>query len=825
MVLNVAEQSVHSSRDKYDHLVSLNNRRLKRQRYTANMRRRFLLVIGILSAAAWMVGARSEEVPTMQKTLPGLKQQVEILRDKWGVPHIYAQNQDDLFFAQGYITASDRLFQLDIWRRIGAGQLSEVLGPNFISRDRIARLVRYRGNWEDEWNSYSPDMKQIAIAFTNGINAYIKSLNKQRPEEFRLAGFDPGLWKPEDIVNRVAGLSMTGNVLQEVNRALLVSRLGLQTVELLSPPDPPSPFQVPHGLDLADITSSVLRDYTAAIQPIRFPGQQGSNNWVVDGSMSKTGKPLLANDPHRGLQLPSLRKTVHLVAPGWNVIGAGEPALPGVALGHNEEIGFGFTIVGIDQQDLFVEKVNPDDPTQYLVKGSWQKFLVQHETLLVRGAGEGTEGPEVPAPEQIDLKYSIHGPVIFEDPERHRAYALKWVGDQPGTAGYLPAITLSRAKNWQQFQAAAARYKVPSENLIYADRQGNIGWIAAGLAPVRKGWEGLFPVPGDSGDYEWTGFLPPDQHPFTFNPPQHYIATANNNILPHDYSHQLSHYWASPERYQRIVEMLGAKKTFDVADFERMQQDTVSLVARDFVSLLKVWNPPEGSRASAIRAQMLSWDANLAVDSKQALIYELWLSRLNGKLSAKVLPYPRTNPRAVLASLKTIPQLGDLLSKSLDEALADIERRFGADESKWQWGALHKAEFRHPLNLTANPQPGPAGSTPLGLEAESARREQLLDSLDLKPVSRPGDGNTVNATSFGPNYSEGHGASYRQVLDVGDWDRSTMTNAPGESGNPGDKHYADLVEAWANGDYHPLPYSRKAVEESTEQRIILVPLR
>ncbi|MCU1292067.1 MAG: Penicillin amidase [Bryobacterales bacterium] len=789
------------------------------------MRGRLLFTGFVLLTAVWLAAARSDEITSIQKTLPGLRDRVEILRDRWGVPHIYAQNQDDLFFAQGYITANDRLFQLDIWRRIGTGSLSEVLGPNFIARDRIAKLVQYRGNWEDEWNSYSPDTKQIAVAFTNGINAYIKSLNRQRPEEFRMAGFDPALWRPEDIVSRPAGLSMTGNVMQEVNRALLVSRLGLQTVELLSPPDPPSAFAVPHGLDLADITSAVLRDYTSAIGPIRFPGQQGSNNWVVDGTMSKTGKPLLANDPHRALQLPSLRKTVHLVAPGWNVIGAGEPALPGVAVGHNDEIAFGFTIVGIDQQDLYVEKVNPEDTTQYLVRGTWQKFTVQHETLLVRGAGEGTEGPESPTPEQIDLKYTIHGPVIFEDPARHRAYALKWIGEQPGTAGYLPAIALARAKTWQQFQGAAARYKVPSENLVYADRRGNIGWIAAGLAPIRNGWEGLFPVPGDTGDYEWTGFLPADQHPFAFNPPQHFIATANNNILPHDYGHQLSHYWASPERYQRIVEMLGNAKKFDVEDFERMQQDTVSLVARDFVALLRNWNPAEGSRQAAIRSQMLDWDANLTLTSKQALIYELWLSRLNSKLSAKVLPYPRTNPRAVIASLKSVPQLGDLLSKSLDEALADIERRFGPDESRWQWGNLHKAFFRHPLNLTANPQPGPAGSTPLGQEAESAKREQLLDSFDLKPVGRPGDGNTVNATSFGPNYSEAYGASFREILDVSDWDRSMMTNTPGESGNPGDKHYEDLLEPWANGEYHPLPYSRKAVEEATEQRILLVPAK
>src|SRR2546421_702990 len=327
--------------------------------------------------------------------------------------------------------------------------------------------------------------------------------------------------------------------------------------------------------------------------------------------MSRTAKPLLANDPHRSIRLPSLRKTVHLVAPGWDVIGAGEPALPGVALGHNEDVAFGFTIVGIDQQDLYVEKVNPENPAEYLYRGAWQKFNIEHENLGVRGAGAETAGSQAAAPESVDLKYTVHGPVIYEDPARHRAYALKWVGETPGAAGYLPALAVARAKNWQEFQSAVGRYKVPSENLVYADRHGNIGWIACGLAPMRKGWGGLFPVPGDSGEYEWTGYPPAADHPSEFNPEEHYIATANNNILPHGYSHQLGFYWASPERYQRIAEMLGDGRKFDVGDFERMQQDTVSLVARDFIDVLKNWNPPEQSRAAHIKNLFMEWDGNL----------------------------------------------------------------------------------------------------------------------------------------------------------------------------------------------------------------------
>src|SRR5687767_2092182 len=390
-------------------------------------------------------------------TLPGLQQPVEIIRDRWGIPHIYAGNQDDLFFAQGYMAARDRLFQIDLWRRVGTGKLSEVIGPQALNRDRFARLVRYRGDWNAEWSSYAPDAKQIATSFTRGINAYIQSLGGRRPLEFRIAGYDPGPWQPEDVVARIAGLLMTRNLAREVRRAQDITELGLETVQRFQPPDPFIKIEIPNGLDLAGITTQLLRGYNEAIGAVPFPEQQGSNNWVVSGARSVTGKPLLASDPHRPVQIPSLRKTVHLVAPGWNAIGAGEPALPGIALGHNEDIGFGFTIVGIDQNDLYVEKLNPADPEEYEYRGAWKKMTMIHEDIPVRGSR---------TPRRVELRYTIHGPVIAEDLGSHRAYALKWVGSEPGTAGYFAALSLSRARNWNEFVETAERYKVPSENMV-----------------------------------------------------------------------------------------------------------------------------------------------------------------------------------------------------------------------------------------------------------------------------------------------------------------------------------------------------------------------
>ncbi|MBK5293121.1 MAG: penicillin acylase family protein [Acidobacteriia bacterium] len=738
---------------------------------------RLLLVVSVCTAA--------EEV-----SLPGLEKPVEILRDRWGVPHIYAQSAGDLFFAQGWITARDRLFQIDLWRRTGTGKLAEVLGPQALGRDRIARLVRFRGDWQAEWSSYSPDAQAIATASTSGINAYIRAYIQapggKRPLEFRIAGYDPGLWQPEDVASRIAGLLMTRNITREVARAADIESFGLEKVQTYLPPDPLIKIEIPHGLDLAGITASILGDYNQAIGSVRFP-DQGSNNWVVSGARSLTGKPLLASDPHRPVLIPSLRKTVHLVAPGWNVIGAGEPALPGIALGHNEEAAFGFTIVGIDQADLFVEKLNPANPNQYEYQGGWRNMAVASEEIAVRGE---------PRPRKVALRYTNHGPVIAEDPGRHRAYALHWVGSQPGSAGYLAALSLSRARNWEEFQAGAARYKIPSENLLYADRAGNIGWIAAGLAPIRKKGSGLLPVPGHTSEYEWTGFLPASRMPRLFNPPSATIATANHNILPPGYPHPLGYEWALRFRKDRIDEMLKEKTKFSIQDFQRMQQDVVSHPARIFQAILRRWQvrrqdlqPKEWDILQRLR----QWDARIEAQSSEAMVFEFWLSRLPALVFGQALG-ARTDVRVLLSSLERTPNPHALLV-SLRSTIQDLERLMGASPAEWKWGNLHTIHFRHPLGVA---------------------------SMHRGPIARPGDSNTVNATSS-TNFKQTSGASYRQILDLSDWDKSVMTNAPGESGDPNSPHYSDLLEDWASGNYHPMPYSRKAVEAATVERIHLTP--
>jgi penicillin amidase len=396
----------------------------------------------------------------------------------------------------------------------------------------------------------------------------------------------------------------------------------------------------------------------------------------------------------------------------------------------------------------------------------------------------------------VELRYTIHGPVIHEDRARHRAYALRWVGTEPGTAGYLAALAVARARNWNEFLAAMDHYKVPSENLVYADVDGNIGWQAAGLAPIRPNWSGLFPVPGAEGEYEWTGFRNMAELPRLYNPPEHFIATANHNILPPGYKIPLAYEWAAPFRYLRIREMLAAGRKFSVADFERMQQDVVSLPARRFQAVLAKWDVPE--RARAVVGMLLDWNAALTADSTAALIYEVWINKLPAAFFG-----PETGARVTLETLldRLEAQIDgqpncDAMAVSFDLAVAQLQRDFGPDRRLWTWGRAHQVEFRHPV-------PGIAGAG---------------------RFPRPGDATTVNATS-GPGLRQTAGASSRQILDLSDWDQSVMTNVPGESGNPSSPHYADLAAGWAAGKYHPLPFSRAAVEKACEERIQLLPPR
>jgi penicillin amidase len=790
------------------------------------MKHAFGAFLFVLLAHGWLLPVCAAETPESlntkaravlaqlegEITVPGLKEPVEILRDRWGIPHIYAKNVDDLFFAQGFIAAQDRLFQIDLWRRMGVGETAEVVGKAGLEADRFARLLKYRGDPDVEWASYAPDALRIAAAFTRGINAYIDQIGDRLPIEFQLLHFRPKEWKPEDCLGRMSGIIMSRNFQSEVARAELVFALGIEKARQIAPTDPPREYSPPPGLELAGIDRSILASYNAALKTPSFKlGGDGSNNWAVDGTQSASGKPLLASDPHRAIALPSLRYLVHLNSPGWNVIGSGEPGLPGVAIGHNQRVAWGFTIVGTDQADLYVEETNPADSTEYRVGKHWEKMKVVREKVAVRGEERSVE---------IELRFTRHGPVISEDGKHHRAYVLKWVGSEPGGAAYLASLALDRAKHGGEFVEALKRWKVPSENMVYADVEGNIGWVAAALTPVRKNWDGLLPVPGAQGVCEWQDFLPFAELPQAHNPAAHYVATANHNILPAGFKAEIGYEWAPPYRFARIQARLEEKKKFTLEDCQSIQHDVTSLPGRTLARLSKAVDIQDQELRPYVEL-LAGWDGVLSTDSRAGVLYGIWLQELldgfyRPRVPARLLDYAtsRSSVPVMLAALENPNKawFGDnptqrrdrLLRTTFRKAVDRAKKVLPGGEKSWSWGRLHTTTFHHPLGSL-----GPV----------------YAKAFDLGPVPRAGDAHTVNAASHNAKFEHTGGASYRHVFDLADWDRGLATSAPGQSGQPGSPHYDDLLTLWQKGEYFPLAFSRAKVEKVTRHRLKLSPAR
>ena len=506
-----------------------------------------------------------------------LNEEVEVLRDKHGINHIYANNQEDLFFMQGYLAAKDRLFQFEIWRRQATGTVAEIFGESELKRDIGTRLFKFRGNIKDELNHYHEDGYEIISSYTQGVNAYIEEVKNQPeklPIEFTLLDIQPEFWTPADVISRHQGL--LGNIGQELNIGRAVSKIGEDKVKELLWLHPKEPSLKLHKkIRKEDLDQDILGLYNAYRTPIKFKKEYllekfqkkealaiafsekiedledefsiGSNNWAISGKKSFNGSPILANDPHRSIVAPSLRYITHLVAPGWNVIGGGEPEIPGISIGHNGFGAWGLTVFRTDGEDLYQYELNPKNPLQYKYQGAWMDFKIIKELISVKGAPS----------KEVDLYYSHHGPVTYLNKEKHIAYAVRCAWLEPGGSPYLASLRMDQAKTWEEFQEACTYSNIPGENMIWADTQGNIGWQAVGIAPVRNNYSGLVPVPGD-GRYEWAGYLPIIQKPNELNPEKGFIATANQNVTPDEYDNwnAIGYSWSDPYRGDRVNDCL-----------------------------------------------------------------------------------------------------------------------------------------------------------------------------------------------------------------------------------------------------------------------------
>jgi penicillin G amidase len=775
----------------------------------------------------------STAVRQSTNTVSGLQGPAEIIIDQWGIPHIYAGTTRDAIFLQGYNAARDRIWQIDLWRKRGLGLLARDFGPSYAAQDRAARLFLYRGDMDREWQAYGPDARSYTEAFVAGVNAFVdevRSGERPLPVEFRVAGTLPDRWTPEDVV-RVRSHGLTRNVESEVARARVACTAGLEADRLRRKLEPEWTTKVPEGLDPCVIKPEVLNDYDLATKEVAFarPGEQrtsidpetflaeagdrvstiGSNNWTIAPSRTATGRPILANDPHRAHGVPSLRYLVHLNAPGLSVIGAGEPALPGISIGHNGRIAFGLTIFSIDQEDLYVYETNPDNPNQYRYGSGWEDMRVVRETVEVRGE----------MPREVELRFTRHGPVLHADPANRRAFAMRSVWFEPGTSAYFNSAEYMTAKDWAGFKAAMANWGAPSENQVYADTQGNIGWIVGGRSPLRPTWDGLMPVSGD-GRYEWAGFLKGEELPQVYNPAEGWLATANEMNLPRDYPYRErkpGFEWTDPARITRIKEVLGPKDKVSLADSMALQTDDYTVNGRRLTKLLEPLDADDPALAEGLRL-LKAWDHRATADSAGAALFEVWMTKHLGRaLIAKTVPeagraaigtpdviaivtYLENPDGALGADPKAARDA--ILRESLKAAVDEVRQLLGPDAASWAWGKLHHAQFEH-------------GLSPL---ADDATRAQMT----VGRLAMGGSAFSPRAASYRmSDFRVTSGASFRMVLDVGNWDASVAINTPGQSGDPFSPHYRDLAPLWAAGEYVPLLYSREAVERNARSVIRL----
>jgi len=775
-------------------------------------------VLGAAAGAAivWLSNQRQPRRAGRVR-LPGLSGKVEVLRDRWGVPHIYAQSLWDLFYALGYVQAQDRLWQMDFYRRMATGSMAEIVGEAALPIDRLVRRVGFHRAASQEWDSLDDESRRLLDAYSSGINAYLAT--GPLPLECLILRYRPKPWQSLDslAIARFIAWSLSGNWDQELVRIWTIERFGPEVMRQLEPSYPPGrPVVVPPGETSKGLSLDLSSEYEAA--KAYWPPM--SNNWVVAGTKTATGKPLLANDPHLPLALPPIWYEVHMEAPGLRVYGVCLPGLPAIIIGHNDRIAWGVTAAMADQDDLFLEELDSQDPSRYRSAEGWARGEVVREEIRVRGRKE-------PVVEEVLI--TRHGPIITPAiPGEERPLALQTVcarGDIPFARAILGLMC---ASSWEEFRQALSHWPAPALNFIYADVDGNIGYQLAGKVPRRRQGHGLVPAQGWTGQHEWDGFVPFDELPSAFNPPQGWLASANNQVAPEGYPHFLSLIYADSPRIERIVQMLSEKKRLSISDFQAMQNDLLSLPGRELARhLLSLSTTDPWCR----RAQsfLKAWDGTLAADSVAATIVEVTFAHLvqralEEKLGAWAdffLGKPIHPLRQGLAFfigaaswlLRLMKECPDwfrdasweqVVEEAWREAIAFLRQRLGDDMSRWQWGRLHSLTLRHPL-----------GAVPA-----------LGFFFNRGPFPLGGDMNTVAQAAFIPYLGyevNSFAVSWRMIVDLSDFNRSLGVHPGGQWEQPWSRHYADQLRLWLRGEYHPLLWDREEVQRHLESKLVLEP--
>ena len=767
--------------------------------------------------------------------IQGIKARVTIRRDERGIPYVEAQNDEDLYFGQGYATASDRLWQMDLFRRTARGELAEVLtaGPNNIAldQDKLHRTYGFSQTAEAEFAKASPQTRAILEAYARGVNAYASSLDpKSMPPEFQILQYSFRPWTPVDsfVVGKIFFEALSDTWRLDVMRQALSVLPAEKRAELL-PSISPLDVLV-YGKDSQSRAKSAETKpesvspetlarlahnqaiAAAALDRIGFHAEAlaASNNWVVSGKRTVTGKPLLANDPHLRATAPSIWYMVQMSAPGVRVAGVSSAGLPGVVIGHNDRIAWGFTNVGPDIQDLYIEKFDPDNPKRYQTPSGWQDAVVRREEIKVRKGFVSAEHDIV----THEVTVTRHGPIIFQGDGKR--YALRWTALDPSKNNSDVQYAFNRARNWKEFIQALETFAAPSQNVIYADVDGHIGYHTSGVIPIRKSGDGSVPYDGSTDDGEWTSYIPISKLPAVFDPPSGMIVTANQRIVGTDYPYFLTHSWAQPYRARRIWDLLNEKPKLSTEDFRRILGDVYSIAgvmfAQESVKALRPKLTPADEKLRATLDAFEKWDGRVNAESTVApIVSQMRLAFRSKILTAALGPdllrtYGWANfdttidrvlkdqPAAWLP--KEFSSYADLFRASYDQAIRNLTSSLGPDQTKWTWGDLVKTRFPHPL-----------GGAPL-----------IGAQFVVPPSPENGTGGRVGAT-----VNVGSGVSMRLIADLSDWDKTQQGIGLGQSGLPKSPHWSDQLADWRAVTPREFPFTQAAVSKAAKETLVLEP--
>src|SRR5688572_4513526 len=799
---------------------------------------RRLLIFFFLTFAFLLVSpaARTEQQQAIK--IKGLKDRVTITRDERGIPYIEAKNDEDLYFAQGYATAADRLWQMDLVRRTGRGELAEVLGAGpadaALNQDKLHRTYGFAQAAEAEVAQAPPKVVSVLEAYARGVNAYAASLDpKSLPAEFQILRYNFRPWTPADsfIIGKLFFEALSDTWRLDIMRQALSSLPAEKRNALLpeispidvlvvgkdakaKPATPRSARFAPLSREALDALAANQVVATAALERIGLHAESlaASNNWVISGRRTVTGKPLLADDPHLRASAPSIWHMVHLTAPGLRVAGITAPGVPGVIIGHNERIAWGFTNVGPDVQDLYIEKFDPENPKRYQTPQGWQDAVVRPEQIKVRkGVGSSEYDTVV-----HDVTVTRHGPIIFQADGKR--YALRWTALDPTKNRADLSYGLNRARNWKEFTHALQTFTAPTQNIVYADVDGHIGYHAAGVVPIRKSGDGSVPYDGSTDAGEWTSYIPVAKLPHLYDPPSGIIVTANQRIVGTDYPYFLTHSWAQPYRARRIFDLLNEKPKHSIEDFRRIQGDVYSIAGVLFAQqAVKLLRPKLTASDEKLRARLDAfekWDGQVNAESTVAPI----LSQMRQTFRAKILT-GALGPNLVLRFqwsnfdttldriLKDQPaewlpkefaSYADLMRMSYDEAIANLTKIIGPDETKWTWGEIAKARFTHPLS----------GVPFIG------------GQFAVPPFPQNGTGGLLGST-----VNVGASVSMRLIADPSDWDKTQQGIALGQSGVPKSPHWNDQLADWRAVTPREFPFTAAAVAKAAKHTLVLEPVR